>query len=44
MTLENNNGVSPTADITVNSLTATSFVDTPELRSAAGDLQIKTRW
>ena len=40
-TLENSGGVDPTADITVNSLTATSFVDTPELRSAAADLQLR---
>ena len=40
-TLENSGGVAPTADITVNSLTATSFVDTPQLQSAAGDLQIQ---
>ena len=39
--LENSGGVAPTADLTVNSLTATSFVDTPELRSSAGDLQIQ---
>ena len=31
----------PSADLTVNSLTATSFVDTPHLQSAAGDLQIQ---
>ena len=31
----------PTADLTVNSLTATSFVETPQLQSAAGDLQIQ---
>jgi hypothetical protein len=40
-TLESNGGVAPTADLTVNSLTATSFVDTPEVRSSAGDLQIQ---
>ena len=39
--LENSGGIAPTADLTVNSLTATSFVDTPELRSSAGDLQIQ---
>ena len=31
----------PTADLTVNSLTATSFVETPQLQSAAADLQIR---
>eukprot|EP00439_Symbiodinium_sp_Y106_P078484 s2364_g17.t1 len=31
----------PTADLTVNSLAATSHVETPELRSAAADLQIQ---
>ena len=31
----------PEADLTVNSLTVTSFVDTPQLQSAAGDLQIQ---
>eukprot|EP00439_Symbiodinium_sp_Y106_P030632 s8019_g3.t1 len=40
-TLENSGGVAPTADITVNSLTATSFVVTPLLQSAAADLQIR---
>ena len=39
--LENAPGVDPSADLTVNSLTATSFVDTPQLQSAAGDLQIQ---
>ena len=39
--LENAPGVDPTADLTVNSLTATSFVDTPLLQSAATDLQIR---
>ena len=39
--LENSPGVDPAADLTVNSLTATSFVDTPQLQSAAGDLQIQ---
>ena len=39
--LENSGGVAPTADLTVNSLTATSFVETPQLQSAAGDLQIQ---
>ena len=39
--LENAPGVDPAADLTVNSLTATSFVDTPQLQSAAGDLQIQ---
>ena len=34
-------GVAPTADLTVNSLTATSFVQTPLLQSAAADLQIR---
>ena len=37
--LENAPGVEPTADLTVNSLTATSFV--PLLQSAAADLQIQ---
>ena len=32
--LENSGGVAPTADLTVNSLTATSFVETPQLQSA----------
>ena len=36
-----NSATPPTADITVNSLTATSYVETPELRSGAGDLQIQ---
>ena len=40
-TLENSGGIAPTADLTVNSLTATSFVETPQLQSAAGDLQIQ---
>ena len=39
--LENSPGVDPSADLAVNSLTATSFVDTPELRSSAGDLQVQ---
>ena len=39
--LENSPGVAPTADLTVNSLTATSFVDTPLLQSAAADLRIQ---
>ena len=40
-TLENNGGIAPTADLTVNSVTATTFVETPQLQSAAGDLQIQ---
>ena len=39
--LENSGDVAPTADLTVNSLTATTFVETPQLQSAAGDLQIQ---
>ena len=39
--LENAPGVAPTADLTVNSLTATSFLQTPLLQSAAADLQIR---
>ena len=39
--LENSGGVAPTAEQTVNSLTATTFVETPQLQSAAGDLQIQ---
>ena len=39
--LENSGGVAPTADLTVNSLMATTFVETPQLQSAAGDLQIQ---
>ena len=39
--LENAPGVAPTADLTVNSLTATSFVQTPLLQSAAADLHIR---
>ena len=39
--LENSGGVPPTADLTVNSLTATTFVETPQLQSSAGDLQIQ---
>ena len=39
--LENSGGVAPTADLTVNSLTATTFVETPQLQSSAGDLQIQ---
>ena len=39
--LENSGGVAPTADLTVNSLTASAFVETPQLQSAAGDLQIQ---
>ena len=39
--LENAPGVDPTADLTVNSLTATSFLQTPLLQSAAADLQIR---
>ena len=39
--LENSPGVDPSADLTVNSLAATSFVETPQLQSAAGDLQIQ---
>ena len=39
--LENAPGVDPTADLRVNSLAATSFVDTPLLQSAAADLQIR---
>ena len=31
----------PSADLTVNSLTATAFVQTPQLQSAAADLQIQ---
>ena len=41
--LENSGGVAPTADLTVNSFTATTFVETPQLQSAAGDLQIRRR-
>ena len=40
--LENAPGVDPTAELRVNSLAATSFVDTPLLQSAAADLQIRT--
>ena len=40
-TLENNGGIAPTADLTVNSVTATTFVETPQLQSSAGDLQIQ---
>ena len=40
-TLENSGGIAPTADLNVNSVTAASFLDTPELRSSAGDLQIQ---
>ena len=39
--LENAPGVDPTADLTVNSLTATAFVQTPLLQSAAADLQLR---
>ena len=39
--LENSGGIASTADLTVNSLTATTFVETPQLQSAAGDLQIQ---
>ena len=39
--LENAPGVDPTADLTVNSLTATSFVDTPLIQSGAADLQLR---
>ncbi|CAE7194702.1 unnamed protein product [Symbiodinium sp. CCMP2456] len=39
--LENSPGVHPTANLTVNSLTATSFVDTPLIQSAAADLQLR---
>ena len=39
--LENSGGVAPTADLTVNSLTATTFLETPQLQSAAGDVQIQ---
>ena len=39
--LENSPGVDPTADLTVNSLTATAFVQTPLLQSAAADLQMR---
>ncbi len=39
--LENSGGVPPTADLRVNSLTATAFVETPQLQSSAGDLQIQ---
>ena len=39
--LENSGGVAPTADLTVNSLTAATFVETPQLQSVAGDLQIQ---
>ena len=39
--LENSPGVAPSADLTVNSLTATAFVQTPQLQSAAADLQIQ---
>ena len=39
--LENSGGVAPTADLTVNSLTAATFVETPQLQSSAGDLQIQ---
>eukprot|EP00439_Symbiodinium_sp_Y106_P020968 s10027_g2.t1 len=39
--LENSPGVDPTADLTVNCLTATAFLDTPLLQSAAADLQIR---
>ena len=39
--LENSGGIAPTADLVVNSVTAGSFLDTPELRSSAGDLQVQ---
>ena len=39
--LENSGGIAPTADLNVNSVTAASFLDNPELRSSAGDLQIQ---
>ncbi|CAE7778936.1 unnamed protein product [Symbiodinium sp. CCMP2592] len=39
--LENSPGVNPTADLTVNSLTATALVQTPLLQSAAADLQLR---
>ena len=39
--LENAPGVDPTADLTVSSLTATAFVQTPLLQSAAADLQLR---
>ena len=42
--IENNGGIAPTADLTVNSLTAASFVDTPELRSSAGTCRSRTPW
>ena len=41
MTTLENGGIAPTADLTVNSLTATTFVETPQLQSGAGDLQIQ---
>ncbi|CAE7440226.1 unnamed protein product, partial [Symbiodinium sp. CCMP2456] len=39
--IENNGGIAPTTDLTVNSVTASTFLDTPELRSSAGDLQVQ---
>ena len=39
--LENSGGIAPTADLVVNSVTASSFLDAPELRSSAGDLQVQ---
>ncbi|OLQ10712.1 hypothetical protein AK812_SmicGene5557 [Symbiodinium microadriaticum] len=39
--LENSGGIAPTADLTVNTLTATSFVEMPLLQSAVADLQIQ---
>ena len=39
--LENSPAMAPTADLTVNSLTATSFLQTPLLQSATADLQIR---
>ena len=39
--IDGRGGVVLTADLTVNSLTATTFVETPQLQSAAGDLQIQ---
>ncbi|CAE7274026.1 unnamed protein product [Symbiodinium microadriaticum] len=39
--LDASGGIAPTADLTVNSLTATSFVEMPLLQSAVADLQIQ---
>ena len=42
--LENSGGVPPTADLTVNSLTAAAFVETPSSGARPGTCRSRTPW